>query len=97
MIYVYSERKRNRAETEKSMSSSPDSISLKLTDDGRIFIDNRQTEISEIGTIAKKAAENGSKEAVIETQSTTQTELPVRIVDEIKLAGIDKVVIASRK
>ncbi|MCG6895430.1 MAG: biopolymer transporter ExbD [Desulfobacteraceae bacterium] len=73
------------------------SILIGLTEDNRIFMDNREIDIRAVRAQVERAiAENPGGEIVIVADRGSRTGMVVRLMDECRIAGAENVSIAAR-
>lgn len=73
------------------------SILIGLTEDNRIFMDNREIDIRAVRAQVERAiAENPDGEIVIVADRGSRTGMVVRLMDECRIAGAENVSIAAR-
>jgi biopolymer transport protein ExbD len=73
------------------------SILIALTDKGEVVYGGREIGISGVQPLVKRMLQKEDVPVIIQADSTAESGLLVRIIDEAKLAGAQKVSVASRK
>ncbi|MCB1616963.1 MAG: biopolymer transporter ExbD [Pseudomonadales bacterium] len=73
-------------------------IFIGISEEGEIWIDSRQVDPRAIRTVvARLHAENPEGAVVIQSDSQSATEHLVTVMDQVRLAGIDRIAIAATK
>lgn len=73
-------------------------IFIGINKEGEIWIDSRQVDPRAIRTVvARLHAENPEGAVVIQSDSEAHTEHLVTVMDQVRLAGIDRIAIAAKK
>ncbi len=79
------------ASTEQSAN-----IFVAITAKGEIWIDKREVDLHSVRPImARMHAENPEGAAVVQSDSTANTGTLVQVMDQIRLAGIEKIAVAA--
>lgn len=73
------------------------SILIALTEKGEVVYGGREIGISGVRPLVKRLLQKEDVPVIIQADSSAQTGLLVRLIDEAKLAGATKVSLASRK
>jgi len=73
------------------------SILLALTEKGEVVYGGRQIGISGVRPLVKRMLQKENVPVIIQADSASQSGLLVRVIDEAKLAGAEKVSVASLK
>lgn len=73
------------------------SILIALTEKGEVVYGGREIGISGIQPLVKRMLQKEDVPVIIQADSASQSGLLVRVIDEAKLAGANKVSLASRK
>lgn len=73
------------------------SILLALTEKGEVVYGGREIGISGVRQLVKRMLQKEDVPVIIQADAAAPSGLLVRIIDEAKLAGADKVSLASRK
>ncbi len=86
---------RPQAETAVAQNNSP--ILLAITEDNQVWINKHQIDPQSIrGHIERLKAENPESGVVIQADEHSETGLLVKVMDQIKLAGINRIAIAAQ-
>jgi biopolymer transport protein ExbD len=79
----------------KTVTTS-DNIFIQLTGDGRIFIDQRQADFASVrANIERLHAERPKGQVVIAADGGALNGLLVEVMDQARLAGVDKISLAA--
>ncbi|MEZ4332790.1 MAG: biopolymer transporter ExbD [Myxococcota bacterium] len=79
----------------KTVTTS-DNIFIQLTGDGRIFIDQRQADFGSVrANIERLHAERPKGQVVIAAEGGSLNGLLVEVMDQARLAGVDKISLAA--
>lgn len=79
------------ASTEQSAN-----IFVAITAKGQVWIDKRDIDVHSVrGVIARMHAENPEAAAIVQSDSGASTGLLVQVMDQIRLAGIEKIAVAA--
>ncbi len=73
------------------------SILIALTEKGEVVYGGREIGISGVRPLVKRMLQKEDVPVIIQADTSAQTGLLVRLIDEAKLAGATKVSLASRK
>ena len=72
-------------------------IFIGITENGEVWIDKRQVDVRAVRTIvARLHAENPEGAVVIQSDSAATTKMMIDVMDQVKLAGIDRIAIAAQ-
>ena len=83
------------AETARKQQSS--NILIAITPAGEIWIDRRNVDLRALrSTVERLRAENPEAAVVIQSDKDARTGLLVEVMDQVRLAGIERVAIAAR-
>ena len=87
--------------TPKAQSASQQdqaNIFIAITRDGQVWIDKRPIDIRAVRTlVARLHAENPAGSVVIQSDRDAATHTLVEVMDQVRLAGIEKIAIAANK
>ncbi|MGK0267456.1 MAG: biopolymer transport protein ExbD [Paraglaciecola sp.] len=73
-------------------------IFIAITRDGQVWIDKRPIDIRALRTVvARLHAENPAGSVVIQSDRDSATHTLVEVMDQVRLAGIEKIAIAANK
>jgi biopolymer transport protein ExbD len=73
-------------------------IFIAITRDGQVWIDKRPIDIRALRTVvARLYAENPAGSVVIQSDRDSATHTLVEVMDQVRLAGIEKIAIAANK
>lgn len=87
----------DRPSAATAISKEQAAILIGLTEDNRIFMDNREIDIRTVRAHVERAiAENPEGEVVIVADRGSRTGMAVRLMDECRIAGAESVSIAAR-
>ncbi|MCF7954819.1 MAG: biopolymer transporter ExbD [Phycisphaerae bacterium] len=87
----------DKPQAASAVQLSKTSILIALTKKGEIVYGGREIGISGVRPLVKRMLKKEEVPVIIEADSAAQSGLLVRIIDEAKLAGAEKVNIASLK
>ncbi len=83
-----------KAQTASQQQSA--NIFVAIKQDGEIWIDRRPVDLRAVRTVlARLHAENPEGSVVIQSDADTSTRTLVEVMDQVRLAGIDKIAIAA--
>ena len=87
----------NPPEAQTRQQQDNASIFVAINADGDVWIDNRLIDIRSVRTvIARLHAQNPEGAVVIQSDENARTRELVSVMDQIRLAGVEKVAIAAR-
>ncbi len=85
-----------RPSAKKAEKKPQASIFVAITDAGEVWIDNRSVDIRAVrANIEKLHAESPEGTVVIQADKNSKTGLLVQVMDQIKLAGVEKISVAA--
>ena len=87
----------NPPQAQTSQQQDSATIFVAINAEGDVWIDNRLIDIRSVRTvIARLHAENPEGTVVIQSDENARTRELVSVMDQIRMAGIDKVAIAAQ-
>lgn len=87
----------NPPQAQTSQKQDNATIFVAINADGDVWIDNRLMDIRSVRTvIARLHAQNPEGAVVIQSDENARTKALVSVMDQIRLAGIEKVAIAAQ-
>ena len=85
-----------RPSAKKAKKKPQASIFVAITDTGEVWIDNRSVDIRAVrANIEKLHAESPEGTVVIQADKNSKTGLLVQVMDQVKLAGVEKISVAA--
>ncbi|KZX77571.1 biopolymer transporter ExbD [Oleiphilus sp. HI0009] len=88
----------NRPEAESTKIQNNNSIMVAITQDNRIWINRRQVDPRAVRrNVERLLFESPESGVVIQADEFSQTGLLVKVMDQIKLAGVENIAIAAAK
>ncbi len=86
----------NTPQAQSSVQQENTTILVAITPDGDVWIDKRLVDIRSVRTIvARLHAENPEGTVVIQSDENARTKELVSVMDQIRLAGVERIAIAS--
>lgn len=86
----------NRPKAAKSVSQPSATIFVAIRANGEIWLDKRAVDVERVGaTIEKLLAESPTDTVIVQADKEAKHGVVVSVMDQIKLAGIDKISIAA--
>jgi len=80
----------------KAQSEAKATIFVAVKANGEIWLDKRPVDVERVGaTIEKLLAESPSDSVIVQADKEAKHGVVVSVMDQIKLAGIDKIVVAA--
>lgn len=87
----------NPPQAQTSQQQESTTIFVAISAEGEVWIDNRLVDIRSVRTVvARLHAENPEGSVVIQSDQDARTRELVSVMDQIRLAGVEKVAIASQ-
>jgi biopolymer transport protein ExbD len=87
----------NSPNAKTSVRQENANIFIAINETGLVWIDRRQVDISSVRAIvARLHAENPEGSVVIQSDSKATTDHLVKVMDQVRLAGIDRIAIAAK-
>jgi len=88
----------NRPTAKTAERNEKGNILIAITNNGEIWIDRRRVEPQSVrANIERLKAQNSQGAVIIQADETSQTGLLIKIIDQIRLAGIINISIAANK
>lgn len=88
----------NRPEDSKNNQSKSKNISISIDEQGLIIMNGRQVDIKRVtANIQSFLAENNTDTAVIQADKETAHGTVVEVLDQVKVAGIDRLSVMIKK
>lgn len=88
----------NQPSAETTTTSEKSNIHIAVTEDGSLWIDKRQVELGAVkATIKKFKSENPDMAVIIQADESSRTGLVVKVMDQVRLAGVYSVSIAAQQ
>jgi biopolymer transport protein ExbD len=87
----------DKPQAASSVQLEKTSILLALTEKGEVVYGGREIGISRVRQLVKRMLQKEEVPVIIQADSAAPSGMLVRIIDEAKLAGAEKVSLASRK
>jgi biopolymer transport protein ExbD len=87
----------DKPQAASSVRLEKNSILLALTEKGEVVYGGREIGISGVQPLVKRMLQKEDVPVIIQSDSSAQSGMLVRIIDEAKLAGAVKVSVATRK
>ncbi|ARN57241.1 ExbD/TolR family protein [Sedimentisphaera salicampi] len=87
----------DKPQAASSVKLEKNSILIALTDKGEVVYGGREIGISGVQPLVKRMLQKEDIPVIIQSDANSQSGLLVRIIDEAKLAGAEKVSVATRK
>lgn len=88
----------NRPEAESTKTQSNNAIMVAITQDNLIWINRRQVDPRAVRrNVERLLFESPESSVVIQADEFSQTGLLVKVMDQIKLAGVENIAIAASK
>ncbi len=73
-------------------------IFIGITETGEVWIDRRQVDIRSVrAVVARLHAENPEGSVVIQSDGQATTNIVIDVMDQVRLAGIDRIAIAAKE
>ncbi|MCC7516671.1 MAG: biopolymer transporter ExbD, partial [Pseudomonadales bacterium] len=86
----------NIPNAQSANSEQSANIFVAITDKGEIWIDKREVDLHSVRAImARMHAENPEGAAIVQSDSNASTGMLVQVMDQIRLAGIEKIAVAA--
>lgn len=86
----------NRPSAASAVNANKGNIMVAIKPDGQIWIDRRSVDIRAVrANIEKLKAENPESGVVIQSDAQARTGVLVRVMDQIRMAGVDNISIAA--
>ena len=86
----------NRPKAAKAQSKPSATIFIAIRANGEIWMDKRAVDVERVGaTVEKLLAESPTDTVIIQADKEAKHGIVVSVMDQIKLAGIDKISIAA--
>lgn len=86
----------NRPKAAKAQSKPSATICIAIRANGEIWMDKRAVDVERVGaTVEKLLAESPTDTVIIQADKEAKHGIVVSVMDQIKLAGIDKISIAA--
>ncbi len=87
----------NKPEANQSILPKNANIFIAITEDGVIWMDKREMKVESIrANLEKLLAEQPSDVVIIQADEKAEHGIVVKVMDQIKAAGIDRISIAAR-
>ncbi|HAG93745.1 MAG: biopolymer transporter ExbD [Pseudomonadales bacterium] len=87
----------NTPEAETAQRQESANILIGIEESGSIWIDGRPIDVRALkATVARLHAENPQGTVVVQSDEKADTGVLVKVMDQVRLAGIDKIAVASR-
>ncbi|QCZ92484.1 ExbD/TolR family protein [Salinimonas iocasae] len=89
----------NRPEDNQSNNNKPSkSLSIRIDENGQIFMGGREVDVRRVVANAQTfLAENNTDTAAIQADEDTEEGIVVEVMNQVKIAGIDKVSVLVKK
>jgi biopolymer transport protein ExbD len=87
----------DKPQAASSVQLEKNSILIALTEKGQVVYGGREIGISGVQPLVKRVLQKEQVPVIIQADSSAQSGLLVRVIDEAKLAGAEKVSLATRK
>ncbi|AQQ09709.1 biopolymer transport protein ExbD [Sedimentisphaera cyanobacteriorum] len=87
----------DKPQAASSVKLEKNSILIALTDKGEVVYGGREIGISGVQPLVKRMLQKEDIPVIIQSDANSQSGMLVRIIDEAKLAGAEKVSVATRK
>lgn len=86
----------NTPNAQTAQSQENANIFIAINQDGEVWIDRRQIDLRAVRTtVARLHAENPEGAVVIQSDAAATTDKLVQVMDQVRLAGIEKIAIAA--
>jgi len=86
----------NRPKANNTKSQPKATIFVAVRANGEVWLDKRAVDVERVGaTIEKLLAESPTDSVIVQADKEAKHGVVVSVMDQIKLAGIDKIVIAA--
>ena len=83
--------------TAKTASTQKNSILISVTDEGKVWIDNRQIDVRSVrAQVERLLAENPESSVVILADKTAHTGEVVLVMDQARLAGVAHIALGAK-
>lgn len=86
----------DKPQAASSVQLEKSSIMIALTDKGQVVYGGREIGIGGVQSLVRRELQREDVPVIIQADTTTQTGLLVRIIDEAKLGGAIKISLATR-
>lgn len=71
-------------------------IFVAISSEGEVWIDNRNVDIRSLRAIVERLhSESPEGSVVIQSDAATRTDLLVKVMDQVRLAGVDRIALAA--
>lgn len=87
----------DKPQAASSVQLEKTSILLAITDKGEIVYGGREIGIAGVQPLVKRMMQKETVPVIVQADQNVQSGLLIRVIDEAKLAGAEKVSIATRK
>ncbi|MCF7818866.1 MAG: biopolymer transporter ExbD [Kiritimatiellales bacterium] len=87
----------DKPQAASSVQLEKTSILLAITDKGEIVYGGREIGIAGVQPLVKRMMQKEAVPVIVQADQNVQSGLLIRVIDEAKLAGAEKVSIATRK
>ena len=88
----------NRPQAQTAVRQERGNILISLTQNGEIWIDKRNVDIAAVRpNVERLHAENPEGSVVIVSDEKSETGLLVRVMDQVRMAGVENVSLAASK
>lgn len=85
----------DKPQAASSVQLEKNSILLAITDDGEVVYGGREIGVGGVGPLVRRMVQQEMIPVIIQADQVAQAGVLVRVIDEAKLAGAEKVSIAS--
>ncbi|GAA5189117.1 biopolymer transporter ExbD [Ferrimonas gelatinilytica] len=86
----------NRPQAAQSTAQPSANIFIALTDSGLIFMENREVDIQRVrANVERMLAESPEAQVMIQADQDTKHGLVVKVMDQVKAAGIDAISVSA--
>lgn len=87
----------DRPQAASAVSLEKNSIMLAVTESGQVVYGGREIGVAGVQPIVKRMLQKEMMPVIVQSDQTVPASLLVRVIDEVKLAGAEKVSVATRK
>jgi biopolymer transport protein ExbD len=87
----------DRPQAASAVQLEKNSIMIAVTENGQVVYGGREIGVAGVQPIIKRMLQKEQMPVIVQTDQTVPASLLVQVIDEAKLAGADKVSIATRR
>ena len=88
----------NTPDAQTAQRQESANIFIAINSDGEVWIDRKPVDIRALrATVARLHAENPQGTVVIQSDEKAHTGVLVQVMDQVRLAGIEKIAVAAKK